>query len=160
MTQTVELLAKRRQKSESYRAIQACNDYLRMGPTRSLRGLANDSKSEQKRADRRPAGTLMRWSTRYDWQNRAEEYDAQVDAAKTARTQEIMRSGLALDHERVAELKYLAALLRAGLIGISSRRSSRELLRPDHHPAVRRTPETRTEDSARTDPGLDSSMER
>ena len=111
MTQRVELLAGQRQKGESYRAIVACNDYLRMGPRRSLRSMANDSKSERMIADRRSVGTLMRWSARYEWQKRAEVYDAELDAAKTARAREIMQTGLVRVHERVIGLKQLTASL-------------------------------------------------
>ena len=106
MTQTVELLAGQRQKSESYKAIQACNDYLRMGPTRSL-GKLSGVEWRQMASETWPIRTLQRWSARYDWQRRAEEYDAQMDAAKTARAQEIMRSGLALAFERVHDLRQL-----------------------------------------------------
>ena len=87
MTQRVELLAGQRQKGESYRAIVACNDYLRMELTRSVRhvheGYANTRKSthvprsllrpsgvewRQMASETRPIRTLQRWSTHYDWQ--------------------------------------------------------------------------------------------
>jgi hypothetical protein len=107
----IEPLAGERQRGETSKAIQACNDYLRMGPGRSLRLLHKQYKDEQKLAPTRILGTLCNWSSRYGWQRRAEAYDAELDRLKTERAEEIMRSGLALAHERVEKLKDLAAFL-------------------------------------------------
>jgi hypothetical protein len=60
-------------------------------------------------------GTLQQWSSRYDWPARAEAYDAQLEEQKNAHAQEIMRSGLALGHERVTKLKLLADFLEQEL---------------------------------------------
>jgi len=54
---------------------------------------------------------LKVWSSRYGWPARAESYDAQLEQQKTARANEIMHSGLALEHERVEKLEHLAAFL-------------------------------------------------
>ena len=59
--------------------------------------------------------TLLRWSSRYNWAGRAALYDQAAEDAKTARAREIMASGLALAHERVAKLQELAAFLEAQL---------------------------------------------
>ena len=65
MTQTVELLAGQRQRSESYRAIQACNDYLRMGPTRSV-GKLTGTDWHRMAPEKWPLRTIKRRSVRYD----------------------------------------------------------------------------------------------
>ena len=108
----MSLLAGERQSGESYRAIQACNDYLRMGPGRSLRSLAEHySGSERNLAPTLSVGTLMGWSERYGWVERAASYDTRLEDAKNARAKDIMESGLALAHERVVKLKRLAGFL-------------------------------------------------
>jgi hypothetical protein len=59
--------------------------------------------------------TLKRWSTNFGWSERAEIYDANLERQKNELTQqrrrEAMETGLALDHERVLELKRLADFL-------------------------------------------------
>jgi hypothetical protein len=63
----------------------------------------------------RSRNTLEAWSKRYDWPVRAELYDRQLEDAKNARAAELMQSGLALAHNRVAELNELYALLKGEL---------------------------------------------
>jgi len=112
----ITLLAGQRQKGESYRARIACNDFLRMGPGRSVAELYRQySKTEQNQAPTRSKGTLTEWSARYGWSERAESYDAQAEAEKNARAREIMASGLALPYERVEKLKRLAAFMEQQL---------------------------------------------
>jgi len=109
----VEPLAGQRQKGETSRAVQACNDYLRMGRGRVLRDLWRQyNESQQNTTPTQAWDTLAGWSSRYDWSERAEAYDAELERRKTERAQEIMATGLALEHERVEELKSLYALLR------------------------------------------------
>jgi len=59
--------------------------------------------------------TLLKWSQKYGWANRAELYDAEIeaerDAAARAYANEITEEGLALIHERVKTLKALAGRL-------------------------------------------------
>jgi len=111
----LEPLAGERQKGETSRAVQGCNDYLRMGPGRTVAGLwrryVEMSESERELAPSRVKGTLTNWSARYGWLARAEAYDAALENEKNARAEEIMNSGVALEHERVSELKKLAAFL-------------------------------------------------
>ncbi len=111
MTDTVSLLCGEPQRSESYRAIQACNDYLRMGPSRSLSALAEQYAASIQNAPTGRLLTLKGWSRRYGWVVRAESYDARLEAEKNTRAAEVMASGLALAHERVDKLKELAAFL-------------------------------------------------
>lgn len=119
----VELIAGEKVKGESKKAVIACNDYLRMGPTRSLRSLvARYRESEQRLAPTLSVGTLSNWSTEYGWQDRADAYDAAIEAEKQAAEKErqraiaerrktIMEDGAALDFERVSKLKRLADFL-------------------------------------------------
>ena len=80
-----------------------------MGPTRTVRRVHERYANTPQSTHVSGYYTMRKWAARYDWQKRAEEYDAQIDAAKTTRAQEIMRSGLALDHERVHGLKQVTA---------------------------------------------------
>ena len=116
MTDTVSLLAGERQNGESYRAIQACNDYLRMGPSRSLRSLAaHYDESERSITPTTALGTVARWSERYGWVERAAQYDARLEAEKNAEADRIMHEGLARVHERVRKLDALAGFLEEQL---------------------------------------------
>lgn len=108
----VELLAGQRQKGERLAAIQACNDWLRLGPGRSLpKLLERYTEVDQVIPPTRSIATLKSWSSRYEWQERADVYDAESERRKNERRQEIMESGLALDFERTNELKRLAHFL-------------------------------------------------
>ena len=112
MGEMVELLAGERQKSETSRAIQACNDWLRMGPGRSLAQLARQyTETSQNVPPTRSKATLKSWSERYGWAQRGEVYDVQLEAEKNARRRQALEEGLALDYERVIKLKELAGLL-------------------------------------------------
>ncbi len=112
----VELLAGEKQPHESLRAMQACNDYLRMGPGRSLAGLRRRYlEMPQNTAPTRSSTTLSKWSQAYGWPQRAETYDAKLEEEKNARAREIMETGLAAAHERVLTLKHLAAFLESQL---------------------------------------------
>lgn len=61
--------------------------------------------------------TLADWSTTFGWQARAAAYDAGIEREKNealeARRREAMQTGLALDFERVIELKRLADFLKS-----------------------------------------------
>lgn len=109
---SVELLAGEKRERESSRAVQGCNGYLRLGPGRSLYTLwERYSEYDQMLPPTANFNTLKNWSAKYGWVARAELYDAELERLKNERHQEIMQSGLALDHERVQALKELAAFL-------------------------------------------------
>jgi hypothetical protein len=109
---TLVLLAGERKPGESNRAVQACNDYLRMGPGRSLVDLIKKyTESDQTSPPTTSIGTLKAWSSKLDWESRSIAYDRQLEDQKTDRANEVMRSGLALPHKRVEKLKRLAKLL-------------------------------------------------
>lgn len=118
---SVQLLAGERIEGESDRAIQACNDYLRMGVGRSLRGQLEHyvkQASSDVLAEEPPTvkfGTLCTWSDRYGWVERTKLYDVAVDVAKTEEINRLRTEGLAADYERIRELTKLFDLLRAEL---------------------------------------------
>jgi len=113
-TKRLALLAGSIQSGESREAILACNDWLRLGPGRSLPALAAKyTKTHRTTPPTRSLDTLKEWSARWGWAERAEAYDAADEARKNARRQQALDEGLALDYERVGELKRLARLLRA-----------------------------------------------
>lgn len=123
MKNEIELLTGERQERESKNALLACNDYLWLGPGRSLAALLKFyAETGQNRPPTRSKATLKEWSQRFGWQERARGYDAAMEQARQdaaaefarqqeARRREIMQSGLALDYERVQRLKDLADLL-------------------------------------------------
>ena len=106
------LLAGKKQKNESHKAQIASNDYLRMGPGRSLRKLACKYNEETTNSvPTRNFRIIAKWSTNYGWVKRAEEYDARMENKKTEYAQRMMEEGLAADYERVGKLKTLFDLL-------------------------------------------------
>jgi len=108
----IEPLVGQRQRNETAKAVQGCNDYLRMGPGRSLAALHRCYLEIPENAQpTRSYDTIRTWSERYEWAERAEAYDMQLEQQKNQRRDEIMASGLALAHERVEKLKWLAAFL-------------------------------------------------
>jgi hypothetical protein len=111
MLDRVQLLVGQRQKRESSRAVQGCNDYLRLGPNRSLSILARSYSEVSKNIPTKSIGTLKKWCLLYGWQQRAEAYDARLEDQKNQRVKEIMNTGFALIHERVQTLKELEGLL-------------------------------------------------
>ena len=113
----LEPLAGQRQKNETAKAVQACNDYLRMGPGRVIADLwRRYAKSDQESPPTVYLGTLKKWSSYYDWVERAEQYDLQLEEQKNQRRDDIMASGLALTHERVEKLKWLARFLEVQIL--------------------------------------------
>lgn len=113
MPETLTPLAGERKSNESDRAVQGCNDYLRMGPGRSLPKLhGRYTKSNKKEQPTDSLQTLKNWSTDFGWQKRAAEYDAASERDKNARRQKVFDTGLAQDHARVTELKKLAGFLK------------------------------------------------
>ena len=113
----IRLLAGERQKGESSKAIQACNDYLRMGAGRSLADLSRRyAELDQNQPPTRSLGTLKSWSAQYEWESRCVDYDARIEAKKNARAEAIMNSGLALVHNRTEELVKLYELLNEQLL--------------------------------------------
>jgi hypothetical protein len=123
----IELVAGARATGEPKKAVIACNAYLLMGPGRSLLKLqAEYTNTHQNTPPTRRLTTLKGWSSQFRWVQRAEEYDAAVEADTLAQIQahqqallqrrkDIMGNGAALDYERVAQLKELAAALEAAI---------------------------------------------
>lgn len=113
----VQPLAGERKPGETDKAVLALNDYLRMGPGRSLRDLherycqqsANGAATEKPPTER--LRTLAEWSSVFGWQERVNVYDAEQDAAKTTEIQRLRTEGLAADHERIRQLGRIWAAL-------------------------------------------------
>lgn len=95
---------------ESPKARRAWTDYLALGPDRSLEKLLNQYQTNT-RAPTKNITTLKTWSRRYGWQARLQEIaDREVreaEAREAAHRREILETGYALPHERVALLKRL-----------------------------------------------------
>lgn len=110
----IPLLAGERQSGESDNAVLACNDWLRLGPGRSLPALAEKyNEGQQKSAPTQSLATLQKWSSKNDWAERAVEFDANWDAIRNREREQELAYGLALDYERVRKLKRLADFLEA-----------------------------------------------
>lgn len=111
----IELLAGEPLSGETKRALLACNDYLRMGPGRSLAKLLNHYQAGSETPPSKRLNTLKGWSAAFDWQARAVSYDTAIERRKTeqveARRRFAMEHGFALDYERVITLRKLAAFL-------------------------------------------------
>lgn len=119
----VELIAGEKVKGESKKAVIACNDYLRLGIGRSLEKLHQSyTKAAPVAVPTKHLRVLKGWSSAYGWVERADHYDAALEAEKQAAEKErqraiaerrktIMEDGAALDFERVAKLKRLADFL-------------------------------------------------
>lgn len=118
MTTEVEPLAGQRHDGESHSAILACNDWLRLGPGRSIPDLLAQyqERSNFVKNFKPPSTskkTLATWSSRYDWPERAAEFDANWDRVRTEEREQELALGLALDYERVRKLKRLSDFLEA-----------------------------------------------
>lgn len=105
-----------RQNGESDSAVIACNDWLRMGPGRTLSLLAEKYREKpQKTVPTQSLHTLQGWSKKFSWATRSTEFDAKWEDIKTAERQAEFNFGLALDYERVRKLKRLSDFLEAQL---------------------------------------------
>ena len=112
----LELLAGNRQNGESNKAVQACNDWLRLGPGRTLPALLEKyGEMPENTAPTQSKNTLESWSKRFDWSARAVAFDATWEQRKNEERAAELDYGLALDYERIRELKDLAAFLKAQL---------------------------------------------
>ena len=89
----------------------ACNEWLRMGPSRTFHGLIKTGKKHKNHLTTGSVYTLRGWAKKYQWQSRAAAYDNEHEAQKNDRRDAVMAAGLALDYERVEKLKRLALFL-------------------------------------------------
>lgn len=113
----VDLIAGKKVAGESSKAVIACNDWLRLGAGRTLPALLRTyTETNRNQPPTKHIATLKVWSSAYNWQARAEAYDATIEAEKQAtekarqreiaeRRKSIMEDGAAFDFERVAMLK-------------------------------------------------------
>lgn len=87
-----------------------------MGGKRTLAGLADEYNKNQPdsgiSAPTQSLYTLQQWSYKFDWQQRAATYDAEIEQQKDQAAREAMQKYLALDYHRVMQLVELADFLR------------------------------------------------
>lgn len=112
--QLLQPLNGQRQSAESDKAVQACNDWLRLGSGRSLTELIEKyTDSPQKAPPTTSLDTLKGWSSKFKWAARAAEFDASWEERKTQERQQVMDYYLSLDYERVRKLYRLADFLES-----------------------------------------------
>ena len=110
----VELLAGQRHERESDKAVQACNDWLRLGVGRTVVLLHEQYEFLQESSiPTKALGTLYQWHNDYDWRSRAAIYDVDLEERKNKEREAVIKQGLALEFERVKKLKRLARLLES-----------------------------------------------
>lgn len=125
LTAELEPLSGQRQKGESDSAVVACNDWLRMGSGRSLRQLI-DNYSQQITfsatfsAPTDNYGTVRQWASKYNWAERATEYDETWEQRKNAEREQIFNHELAQDFGRVRKLLKLAQMLEAQIYEVGT----------------------------------------
>jgi len=112
----LELLSGERQPGESDNALIACNDWLRMGPGRTLPKLLKKyGKTPQDTAPTDSINTLQKWSQDFKWAERATAYDAELERQKNILRQIEFARGATLDYVRTRKLRRLLALLEKQL---------------------------------------------
>lgn len=109
-------LAGKKEDKETDKAVNSCNDYLQLGSGRSLRKLLQIYlEGITRKPPTRHLKTLAKWSKKFHWVVRAQEYDAKIIDQKERLIEqkrlEVLEDGLALDYERVRKLKDLASYL-------------------------------------------------
>lgn len=128
----LKLLAGERQKGESSAATVACNDWLRMGPGRTLVGLLKRyTNLNENSPPTRSEGTLKQWSSRFDWSGRAVLFDSRWEAFKNEQRARVFNTELALDFERVTTLNELSSFLLSQLYEKGEDGSYHNLWLPD-----------------------------
>lgn len=109
-----------RQSGESDNAVIACNDWLRMGPGRSLPALLKKyTEFNQIAPPTTSEGTLKHWSSKFSWAERAAEFDTHWETIKNEERAAELNFGLSLDYERIRKLKRLSDLLESQIYELS-----------------------------------------
>ena len=117
----IELLAGEKQEKESNNAMLACNDWLRLGPGRNITKLLDSYRRKSDviadfAAPSTSTRTLQTWSTNFKWSDRAPVFDAGYEERVNRERTAEFDYGLALDYERIRELKQLSDLLKDQLL--------------------------------------------
>jgi hypothetical protein len=116
----IELLAGVPSQNESNKAIQACNDWLRLGIGRTIPMLLEQYEFiPENTSPTKSLNTLYKWYSVYDWKARATQFDEQIEAFKTAEHNNTLQRGLGLTHERLKKLYRLASFLESQLYELS-----------------------------------------
>lgn len=125
LTTQLQPLSGQRQNGESDAAVQACNDWLRMGSGRSIRQLI-DNYSQQVtfsvtfEPPTTTYGTARQWASKFDWSSRATEYDVSWEDRKNAERERIFNQELAQDFGRLKKLITLARMLEAQIYEVGT----------------------------------------
>ena len=131
----IELLVGKTRPVESNKAVQACNDYLRMGPGRGLITLHQIYTAVNSQSQFKPPttvyATLRQWSSKFDWAARAELHDATWEERKNDERRRVFNYGLSLDYERVRRLHKLADTLEQQLYEVGESGEMSNLWLPD-----------------------------
>lgn len=111
---TLELLSGQRHARESDKAVQACNDFLRLGVGRTVPMLHDEYEfTLENLSPTKSLPTLYQWHKEFEWKARAAIYDVDLEQRKNAEREAVIKSGLALEYERVKKLTRLARLLES-----------------------------------------------
>jgi hypothetical protein len=133
-------LAGKREDGESVRAVEACNDWLRMGRGRSLRKL----KRHYSQADSKPSETLQNtpesspptdsydtlrdWSQKFHWPDRSVLYDFEWEKKRTEIAHAEMNTGIALPYIRLREIKEIYSILKSEMMEVGQNAAGDEVL--------------------------------
>lgn len=106
---------------ETPKALDAFNEYCLLGPTRSLRKLAEKLDQTNSKPIASEA-TIMLWSTQHNWQERVKEYDnARADERRIKREAEIEkmneRHAMIGTTQQAKAIKQIEALIDAKAFG-------------------------------------------
>ena len=115
--ETIPLIAGTPEPDEPIAAIKACNDFIRLGRTRSKTRLMDWYRDNPTLAAA-SWSQICTWYVRFSWMVRGNLYDMEVERALTARQQEVFGQGLATIHERVLELQRIYLEVKPRLIKI------------------------------------------
>ena len=116
--ETIQLLAGIRQDNESFNAVLACNDYLKLGPRRSITKLKKKYDKRYDKAEKAGLDTLesvpryhrtllSKWCYDFRWVARAEHYEQQRQKKLAIQDKLVLEQGLSRPACRVEELTSL-----------------------------------------------------
>lgn len=114
-----ELLEGTRAENESAAAVWACNSFLLLGPSRSVRGLAEKfAMLDKSEVPTQSYDTLRDWSEKFSWKERELDYNERRLHEFVEARREVMQEDYAADYFRVAALTSLAAVLEGEIFEV------------------------------------------
>lgn len=113
--QEIKLLAGEREPNESDLMVLCCNEFLRLGPRRTLKKLAKHLVATGLNARLQSEDAINQYCWRFKWKYRARLYDAQMESDHHLQHKDaweaITRNTVAQSHVRIAKLLALAQAL-------------------------------------------------